>query len=36
MLKKKKTEDMDSTENTTGIIDDNTQGAETTAGNVPN
>jgi len=35
MLKKKKTEDMDSTENTTGIIDDNTQGAETTAGNVP-
>jgi molecular chaperone GrpE len=30
MLKKKKTEDMDSTENTTGVVDENTQGAETT------
>jgi len=30
MLKKKKTEDMDSTENTTGVVDENTQGTETT------
>src|ERR1700753_1889651 len=38
MLKKKKTEDMDSTENTTGVADENTQNAgqaEATAENVP-
>jgi len=34
MLKKKKTEDMDSPENTTGVMDENTQGAETAAGSV--
>jgi molecular chaperone GrpE len=31
MLKKKKTEDMDSSENTAGIVDENTQGAPETA-----